>query len=315
MKDFRYHLVSLASVFLALAIGVVLGAGPLQSTLQSALSGQVGDLKTQNQSLEQQLGVAHEQNELDQKYLKALAQSSNQGMLNGLSVGLVLLPGVVDAQVKDVTDTLTAAGAKVTGQVKLKDAAFQQPYQQYRSSLAPQLGQYLASTPEPTASAETILGKAVLTILEKGAEPSATLKQILAAPENPIAEVLQATGGTQAIVVITPPQQKATADSTQNQAASPEAAQNLTEDAQNLAEFLNALGTAPKSAVVLGSAVDDQQLLTHLRDTSLQLTTIDNCPSASCDASLPPALLTADNSARHFGSQQGATNVMPSRIK
>ena len=38
MIDFRYHLVSLISVFLALAVGVVLGAGPLQNSLGTALN-------------------------------------------------------------------------------------------------------------------------------------------------------------------------------------------------------------------------------------------------------------------------------------
>ena len=33
MIDFRYHLVSLVSVFLALAVGIVLGAGPLKDTI------------------------------------------------------------------------------------------------------------------------------------------------------------------------------------------------------------------------------------------------------------------------------------------
>ena len=32
MIDFRYHLVSLISVFLALAVGIALGAGPLKET-------------------------------------------------------------------------------------------------------------------------------------------------------------------------------------------------------------------------------------------------------------------------------------------
>ena len=35
MIDFRYHLVSIISIFMALAVGIVLGAGPLQ--------GQIGD--------------------------------------------------------------------------------------------------------------------------------------------------------------------------------------------------------------------------------------------------------------------------------
>ena len=45
MIDFRYHLVSLISVFLALAVGVVLGAGPLQSSLGNALNDQVASLR------------------------------------------------------------------------------------------------------------------------------------------------------------------------------------------------------------------------------------------------------------------------------
>ena len=45
MIDFRYHLVSLISVFLALAVGVVLGAGPLQNSLGTALNDQVTSLR------------------------------------------------------------------------------------------------------------------------------------------------------------------------------------------------------------------------------------------------------------------------------
>ncbi len=47
MIDFRYHLVSLISVFLALAVGIVLGAGPLRDTLGDQLSGQVEQLRTE----------------------------------------------------------------------------------------------------------------------------------------------------------------------------------------------------------------------------------------------------------------------------
>ena len=39
--DFRYHLVSLVSIFLALAVGIVLGAGPLKERLGNTLTGEV----------------------------------------------------------------------------------------------------------------------------------------------------------------------------------------------------------------------------------------------------------------------------------
>lgn len=51
MIDFRYHLVSLISVFLALAVGIVLGAGPLRENLGDQLAGQVEQLRTEQEEL------------------------------------------------------------------------------------------------------------------------------------------------------------------------------------------------------------------------------------------------------------------------
>ena len=45
MIDFRYHLVSLVSVFLALAVGIVLGAGPLNEPIARGLSQSVQQLR------------------------------------------------------------------------------------------------------------------------------------------------------------------------------------------------------------------------------------------------------------------------------
>ena len=36
MINFRYHVVSIIGIFIALAVGVVLGAGPLQSRIRLA---------------------------------------------------------------------------------------------------------------------------------------------------------------------------------------------------------------------------------------------------------------------------------------
>ena len=41
MIDFRYHLVSIVSIFLALAVGIVLGAGPLKEDLGNTLTREV----------------------------------------------------------------------------------------------------------------------------------------------------------------------------------------------------------------------------------------------------------------------------------
>ena len=38
MINFRYHVVSIIGIFMALAVGVVLGAGPLQRTINTGMN-------------------------------------------------------------------------------------------------------------------------------------------------------------------------------------------------------------------------------------------------------------------------------------
>jgi len=38
MINFRYHVVSIIGIFIALAVGVVLGAGPLQRTINTGMN-------------------------------------------------------------------------------------------------------------------------------------------------------------------------------------------------------------------------------------------------------------------------------------
>ncbi len=51
MIDFRYHLVSLVAVFLALAIGIVLGAGPLRDGVGQTLTAQVEQLRVERDEM------------------------------------------------------------------------------------------------------------------------------------------------------------------------------------------------------------------------------------------------------------------------
>ena len=58
MIDFRYHLVSLASVLIALAVGIVLGAGPLKEGISESLNQQVTSLRTEKSALRAELDAA-----------------------------------------------------------------------------------------------------------------------------------------------------------------------------------------------------------------------------------------------------------------
>ena len=83
MIDFRYHIVSLISVFLALAVGIALGAGPLEETIGDTLTGQVEVLREEKDALRAELDDT--QSSLDRAAVRkrAVARCSSATMLRG----------------------------------------------------------------------------------------------------------------------------------------------------------------------------------------------------------------------------------------
>lgn len=79
MIDFRYHLVSLISVFLALAVGIILGAGPLQGAIGEQLTGQVADLRADRDALRDALTTS----EADAAQRLAFIQAAGPTLVDG----------------------------------------------------------------------------------------------------------------------------------------------------------------------------------------------------------------------------------------
>jgi hypothetical protein len=124
MIDFRYHLVSIVAVFLALAIGIVLGTtalnGPLTSRLRNLeeISRNDADaLRTQKRQLQQQVSS-------DQTFAQAAAPVLLPHLLDGQSVVLVSAPGADQQVISGITTAVQQAGGTVTGQVDLQQQFF-----------------------------------------------------------------------------------------------------------------------------------------------------------------------------------------------
>jgi hypothetical protein len=118
--DFRYHLVSIVAVFLALAIGIVLGSTELQGTTLDALRGL-------NNSLTHQLNAAHAQsNSYEQQagasdaFLKTAESKLLDTMLTGDRIVIVTEPGWSSSVVAGVKQAAKLAGAEITGTVELQ---------------------------------------------------------------------------------------------------------------------------------------------------------------------------------------------------
>lgn len=120
MIDFRYHLVSLVSVFLALAVGVVLGAGPLRGQIAETLNSQVDLLRGEKDQLRADLTVAEKAVENRDTFAGQVLPDLVESRLTGRTVAVVVLPGADRDAVEPLVTALTAAGATVTGQVEPK---------------------------------------------------------------------------------------------------------------------------------------------------------------------------------------------------
>jgi len=120
--NFRFHLVSLVAVFLALALGVVMGSTVIDRAIVDRLSSQIDSVKkradeqrAENRALRDQM-----------KGLETfIAQSQPQVIgrrLNQVPVTIVAVRGVPAEDVKGAADILRSAGALVSGVLWIEDA-------------------------------------------------------------------------------------------------------------------------------------------------------------------------------------------------
>lgn len=119
MIDFRYHLVSLISVFLALAVGIVLGAGPLRENLGDQLTGQVEQLRTEQDELRAQAEELAAQRDQLSTLVTELGPELVAGTLPEAEVAVVSDHSSTRTQVDRVQSLLGDAGAASAVEVEL----------------------------------------------------------------------------------------------------------------------------------------------------------------------------------------------------
>lgn len=161
MIDFRYHIVSLISVFIALAVGIVLGAGPLRDYIADSLTGQVDQLRQEKDELRASLDEAQAQNTHSQDFVDAAAEPLLAGILPQYSVALLILPGADDATVEGVSEMLSDAGASIDAQLDVTGTFTSPGERSFRSGIAGNITAYMSPEPADDASTEFVLGSAI----------------------------------------------------------------------------------------------------------------------------------------------------------
>lgn len=166
MIDFRYHLVSIVAIFLALAVGLLLGSTVLRpyalKGLQAVSKGQQHEIDSLLQTRDQ----LQRQVSAGNQFAQANAEQVLHQLLDGEQVVLVVAPGAPESVTSGVTQALGMAGATVTGQLQLQAPFFDtspagsEKLTQLAEHLAP-LG--LSLTGSAQAQASELIANAVLT--------------------------------------------------------------------------------------------------------------------------------------------------------
>jgi len=122
--DFRYHLVSIVAVFLALAIGIVIGASALKPELLSAFNN--ASSREQREITAQRAAIKNQMDQLgsNQAFAQSAAPVLLNSLLEGQHVALVTAPGADATTITGVTAALKLAGATITVQAQLQPAFF-----------------------------------------------------------------------------------------------------------------------------------------------------------------------------------------------
>ncbi|WP_432837269.1 copper transporter [Dactylosporangium sp. CA-092794] len=125
MINFRYHVVSLAAVFLALAIGLVVGTAAANGPLTENLNDQVTKLTDDKQQLRDDLEQSRAELKKNADFANEVAPMLLTGKLTGKNVLLIRLDGSDASDVGTAADgvgtMLGTAGAKVVGTVTVKE--------------------------------------------------------------------------------------------------------------------------------------------------------------------------------------------------
>ncbi len=310
MISFRYHIVSIVSVFLALAVGVALGGGPLKGEVDNTLVQQVKTDRKTKASLRADIVTLKSAYDFQDRFAATAAPDLLAGDLNGRAVTLVQLPGAAPADVTAVTTFIKEAGGSVAGTLRAGSGLLDVGNKQLVEELGTQLLQGASDVSVPAKASGyqrmgALLARAIGTDRAGGAVVDGTASSILAGLST--AGLMSAQGtferrGSLVLFVAGPP------------SGTDEQKQGANGIATTLIEAVDN-GTA--GAVVAGplSSAGDNGLVKAVRDdvvTARDVSTVDVFERTAGQVVTVMALAEqATGKTGHYGAVDAANGAMP----
>jgi hypothetical protein len=119
--NFRFHLVSLVAVFLALALGVVMGSTVIDRAIVDRLSSQIDSVKKRADEQRAENRTLRDQMKGLETFIAQSQPQVTARRLNQVAVTVVAVRGVPAEDVKAAYDVLRSAGALVSGVLWIED--------------------------------------------------------------------------------------------------------------------------------------------------------------------------------------------------
>jgi len=157
MIHFRFHIVSLIAVFLALALGIIMGSAVVNRGLVDQLSRQVDRVKRHDDQVQAANDQLARDRDAANGFVDQTAPYVVQHRLDGVTLGIVAVRGTDGGAVRSTVDLLRAAGARVPAVVWL-EPAWNLTDRTAVDKLATALGTPPAFSTAPTSTVTTARG-------------------------------------------------------------------------------------------------------------------------------------------------------------
>jgi len=302
--NFRYHVVSITSVFLALAVGLVLGTAGLNGAVADDLNDRVSELRKNNQQLRGEVQALETTMEARDAFALQVAPELLAGRLQGRRLLVLTGPGADTAHRDGVVRMLELAGATIAGKAGVNDAFTDPARNQELQDLAAQFNlPGIDGVPNNGNGVETASSLLAKVLLRGGSQANDSNRaQVLAGYGVKFLTVdSRITGTADSVVVVTGPP-AAEADADQRNA--------------NLATLVRQFDAVVSRTVVAGPfASGEGNLVSTVRDDAelaQAVSTVDTVTSAEGQIATARALAEQIAGGKgHYGNGQGATALMP----
>jgi Copper transport outer membrane protein, MctB len=121
--NFRYHIVSLMAVFIALSVGIAVGVS-LSPSVDQGLLQQAAQDRKQVTDLRAELDRRKALDNYRNAYDEQVGQIVTAGVLNGQRIAMVAMPEAPTSVVRDISNAVIGAGGTVVRDVKVAPEAF-----------------------------------------------------------------------------------------------------------------------------------------------------------------------------------------------